>query len=122
MSRFNEKSEAERLESTIPPSEDDKHVPVHAEYVNRNIPDVKSLNPLSGLSKGQILADVDEFCREKDLGDHVTTMRKGALLAQRPDEFDDIDELDEEDRAPLRHAAAHKWAHPFKLYYAGEWT
>jgi len=40
------------------------------------------------------------------------------LVAQRPHDFEEISELTQEDREPLRKAAANKWHHPFTLYYA----
>jgi hypothetical protein len=80
----------------------------------------KLVNPLSGLSKETIYSDVQEFCREKGLEDKVAVFQKGALLAQRPDEFENIPELDEEDLGWLRKAEGNKWYHPKKLYFAGE--
>jgi hypothetical protein len=120
MSRFSEKPNSNILETRYDESKD-----LHGKHSDRASPvgqGSKLLNPLSGLSKAQIFSDVEAFCRTKGLEAHIDTMKKGALLAQRPHDFDDIEEFSEEERAPLRHAAANKWAHPFTLYYAGQST
>jgi hypothetical protein len=44
-------------------------------------------------------------------------LRKGALVAQKPDSFESLEELDEEDRQKLREEQEHRWKHPKALYY-----
>jgi hypothetical protein len=49
-----------------------------------------------------LLAQVTEFCKEHDLEDKTSVFRKGALVAQHPESFEDIEELDEEDKITIR--------------------
>jgi hypothetical protein len=51
----------------------------HLQYVN-----AKLANPLSGKSKAEIVADVNEWTRENGMEDLVDTFRKGALVAANP--------------------------------------
>jgi sugar porter (SP) family MFS transporter len=73
-------------------------------------------NPLVGIPKDELLADVEQFASENGLTDIVPILRKGALVAQRPRDFDDIIELDEEDKAALRLEATKRWSHTKTLY------
>ncbi|KAJ9110818.1 hypothetical protein QFC22_006675 [Naganishia vaughanmartiniae] len=74
-------------------------------------------NVLSHYSKEQLLADVDRFATEHDLGYAIDDLRKGALLAQRPHQYMSIPELDEADRAIITQERLHKWKHPMTLYW-----
>ncbi len=49
--------------------------------------------------------------------DILPLLRKGALVAQNPLGIDDIPELDESDRVPLRNEITHRWRHPKTLYF-----
>jgi hypothetical protein len=69
-------------------------------------------NPLDGISKEQLMRDVDLFCREKGLNDQAEYIRKGALVAQRPHDIDNIHELTSEERDILHYEKAHRWHHP----------
>ena len=79
----------------------------------------KTINPLKDVPKATLLADVDNFCSEYGLGEHVDTFKEGALVAQAPDDFEAIEEVAEEDKAWLRKAQRNKWAHPRMLYFTG---
>ncbi|KAM0213336.1 hypothetical protein ACHAQI_004379 [Fusarium lateritium] len=74
-------------------------------------------NPLVGIPKQELLRGVEAYAQEHDLGDALPSLRKGALVAQRPGDFESIDELDETDREALRTEMNHKWRHPKSLYY-----
>jgi hypothetical protein len=63
------------------------------------------------------MQDVEEFAREKDLEDILPLLRKGALVAQNPAEFENIDELEEHERQNLREEVTHRWRHPKILYF-----
>ncbi|WVQ99795.1 hypothetical protein IAU59_006937 [Kwoniella sp. CBS 9459] len=67
-------------------------------------------NALHGIPKGQLLSEVDEFCNVHGLQDQQETFRKGALLAQRPGEWDDIEELTDADKAAIDYEHKHKWS------------
>lgn len=105
---------------------DDKHID-SSEHLDRSsggggydVSDAKKLiNPLHGISKQQLLADVDQFCAETGMTEHNDVFRRGALVAQRPDEYEEISELNEDDLFWLRKSTASKWSHPKTLYFAG---
>ena len=72
-------------------------------------------NPLVGIPKGELLADVDRFAEEYDMMEQIELLRKGALIAQHPADFENLAELDEEDRAVLREEITRRWKHPKQL-------
>ena len=77
-------------------------------------------NPLTGMSTEETLADVDHFVDEKGLGEYREAFRKGALLArvnQRPDGFEYVDYLSEEEKEVLRREISKRWSQPFMLYF-----
>ncbi|UPL03409.1 hypothetical protein LCI18_014343 [Fusarium solani-melongenae] len=75
-------------------------------------------NPLKGIPRDQLLKDVAEFQRDKGLPDDtLPLLRKGALVAQSPADFEALEELDEEEKEALRQEVTHKWRHPRSLYY-----
>lgn len=79
-------------------------------------------NPLLGYSHSELMADVDAFTEKYGLNEHRDSFRKGALVAQastRPDGFETIAELTEEEKAVLRKEVTHRWDQPFMLYFLG---
>jgi sugar porter (SP) family MFS transporter len=76
----------------------------------------KIQNPLAGLSEATLLRDVAEFARVHDLQDIEPELRKGALVASDPDNFENVHLLDENDKLALRNEVDHKWSHPWRLY------
>jgi hypothetical protein len=76
------------------------------------------VNPLAHLGKEQLLSDVDAFTASHGLEEHTDVFRRGALLAQRPTEFEDIPELTEDDLYWLRKSAASKWSQPKLMYFS----
>ncbi|KAF3033508.1 hypothetical protein E8E12_004804 [Didymella heteroderae] len=83
--------------------------------LNKNL-DAKVSNPLIGVPHDTLMLDVEDFAREHDLEDIVEHLKKGALVAQSPNDFDNIEMLVEEDRQHLRFEKEHKWKHPLQLY------
>ncbi|KAF7362073.1 putative polyol transporter 1 [Mycena venus] len=73
-------------------------------------------NPLHGIPHDRLLAQVEEFVREKGFDDQLALFQKAALLAQNPSKFESIPELDEEDKAIIRREVTHKWDQPRALY------
>ncbi|KAE8227425.1 hypothetical protein CF319_g119 [Tilletia indica] len=73
-------------------------------------------NPLEGISHEQLLKDAAQFCRDHGMEDHIKDMQKGALVAQDPLSFEELEELDEQDREHLRREISHRWSHPRQLY------
>ncbi|KAH8716996.1 hypothetical protein GQ44DRAFT_398862 [Phaeosphaeriaceae sp. PMI808] len=83
--------------------------------LNKNL-DAKVSNPLSGIPYDALIRDVEEFAADKDLVDVVDYLKKGALVAQDPSRFEDLEILEEEEKERLRQEKAHKWKHPLQLY------
>jgi len=103
---------------------DEKHID-SSEHLDRgsgsDVSDAKKLiNPLHGIPKEQLLSDVDRFCAETGMTEHNDVFRRGALVAQRPDEYEQISELNEDDLYWLRKSTASKWSHPKTLYFTGK--
>ncbi|RFU78957.1 hypothetical protein TARUN_3261 [Trichoderma arundinaceum] len=89
------------------------------QHVNLNSnTEAKIKNPLVGIPRRTLLADVDEFCRSKNLQDHRDIIRKGALVAQDPTGYEDItgsEALTPEEIEALRNEVLHKWRVPWTL-------
>lgn len=81
---------------------------------NNNTGEVK--NPLAGIPKEDLLRQVESFATSKDLVDELEDLKKGALVAQRPLEFDEIEEVNEEEREALRFEQKHRWHQPLALW------
>jgi len=74
-------------------------------------------NPLSALTREEMMADVETFAAENGMTDIVDLLRKGALAARSPHAIERIPELDEDDRRALREEVTHRWKHPKILYF-----
>ncbi|KAI1818972.1 sugar transporter-domain-containing protein [Xylaria intraflava] len=86
--------------------------------INQNL-DAKIQNPLAGIPREQLLADVEDFAQENGLNEYVPLLRKGALVAQDPTGFEDIrgaEALDEAEIYALKREVTHKWRVPLTLY------
>ena len=95
------------------PSEYQLDIPIKRDY--SRIHRIK--NPLLGIPEDQLLADVEEFAREKDLTDILPLLQKGALVAQNPTSFETIKGITDEERDYLRLEVTHKWKQPRSLYF-----
>ncbi|KAI7163313.1 MFS transporter, partial [Hortaea werneckii] len=73
-------------------------------------------NPLLDIPKDQLMADVESFAERHGMSEHLPLLRKGALVAQSPADFENISELDDADRDALRTEITHRWKHPWALY------
>ncbi|KAL2862830.1 sugar porter family MFS transporter [Aspergillus lucknowensis] len=74
-------------------------------------------NPLAGVPREQLFEDVDRFCRQYALEEHIDLFRKGALISQNPAVAETLPELNEEEREALRRETTHKWSQPWQLYF-----
>jgi len=74
-------------------------------------------NPLVGIPKHQLIADVDTFANENGLQDIRDVLVKGALVAQSPTRIDSIPELDDNDRNVIVDEVTHRWRQPKALYF-----
>ncbi|EME43669.1 hypothetical protein DOTSEDRAFT_174631 [Dothistroma septosporum NZE10] len=73
-------------------------------------------NPLVHQTKDELHHDVVLFCTEYGFQDKVDLFQKAALVAQRPDQFEDIIELSDDDKYILRREITHRWSLPWALY------
>ncbi|RPD58597.1 hypothetical protein L226DRAFT_466400 [Lentinus tigrinus ALCF2SS1-7] len=80
-------------------------------------PNVNLENPLTLISREQLLADTETFAKMHDLSEYTETIQKGALVAQDPSAFETLPMLNEEDKRVLRREFTHKWDQPKTLYY-----
>jgi hypothetical protein len=63
---------------------------------------------------------VEKFAIERELTDIIPLLRKGALVAQSPTLYEDIDgaeALNPDEIAHLRDEVLHKWRQPVALYF-----
>ncbi|KAK6440772.1 hypothetical protein LTR95_002996 [Oleoguttula sp. CCFEE 5521] len=75
-------------------------------------------NPLIGIPRPQLMRDVDTFATQYGFsGDEVELLKKGAIVAQNPADFENMPELDDYDRNALREEIMRRWKHPFALYF-----
>jgi len=106
--------------------EDDKRIPVQShledlEY-SRSSDGPGLVNILHGVPKEALYNAVEAFTAEHGLQDSIQAFKKGALVAQKPHDFDNIDELTSEDKEALRYEVDHKWKQTGPLYFTGEST
>lgn len=62
------------------------------------------------------MADVTSFAHQHGLADALSLLKKGALVAQDPGNYENLD-LAEDEKEALRVEVTRKWKHPFKLYF-----
>ncbi|KAL5485353.1 hypothetical protein ACEPAI_7995 [Sanghuangporus weigelae] len=74
-------------------------------------------NPLLGIPEEQLMADVEQFAREKDMEDILPLLKHGAIAAQNPLDFETQKGLTDEERDVLRYEITHKWKQPRLLYF-----
>ncbi|KAK8923256.1 Polyol transporter 5 [Metarhizium anisopliae] len=75
-------------------------------------------NPLRDISRAELLEKVNRFHKDKGLPEDILPLlRKGALVAQNPVDFEAIEDLDESDKIALREETTHRWKQPWPLYY-----
>ncbi|OLN92178.1 putative polyol transporter 3, partial [Colletotrichum chlorophyti] len=81
--------------------------------------DAKIKNPLLGITREELLRDVESFAHDKGLVEYIPVLRKGALVAQDPTGYEEIDgpeALDPTEIQVLRDEVLHKWRIPKVLY------
>lgn len=62
------------------------------------------------------MQNVEDFAHEKGLTEHLPALKKGAILAQRPHDYETMPEITEEERLVIRQEHASRWKHPTMLY------
>ena len=100
-------------------NENEKHFVEEALHnVNlHNNTDAKIKNPLAGIRQQTLMRDVEDFAQEHGLQDITNLLKKGALVAQNPAEFESVEGLEEAEKEALRNEVVHKWRQPFALYF-----
>ncbi|KAL1897600.1 hypothetical protein Sste5346_003906 [Sporothrix stenoceras] len=88
--------------------------PVVTPALGANAEDPDDINPLRGIPREELLADVERFARETGLEGHLDLLQKGALLVQSP--YNEVDLTEDEARA-IREETTHKWKNPRALYF-----
>ncbi|KAL4415800.1 hypothetical protein CABS03_03007 [Colletotrichum abscissum] len=86
--------------------------------LNDNV-DAKIRNPLLGITRAELLRDVEAFAHDKGLQEYIPVLKKGALVAQDPTGYEEIDgpeALDATEIQVLRDEIEHKWRIPKILY------
>ncbi|KAN0068909.1 Sugar transporter domain containing protein [Elaphomyces granulatus] len=91
--------------------------PFHVEERPSNKLSAVFENPLAGISREQLLRDVETFCNQYGLREYEDTFKKGALVSQNPEMAQELTELSEEEKEVLRRESTHKWSYPWQLYF-----
>ncbi|KAJ9611716.1 hypothetical protein H2200_004900 [Cladophialophora chaetospira] len=81
-----------------------------------NNPTARIQNPLKHIHKTALLEQVEDFVHKAGLEAELEIFKKGALVAQKPFEFENIAELDDEDRDTLRDEVQRKWHQPRAMW------
>ena len=63
------------------------------------------------------MRDVEDYAHQHKLTDALDTLKKGALVAQSPENLQNIPELNSEDIRVLGEEKTHRWRHPKTLYF-----
>lgn len=74
-------------------------------------------NPLAELTREELFCDVEQFAQEKGLRDILSLLKKGSLIAQDPKRFEELPELEEEEKDVLRREKTHRWRQPYMMYF-----
>ena len=72
---------------------------------------------MADLTIDQVLRDVEEFAQHHQLQDILPELKKGALVARDPAEFETVPDLTEFELTALRDEVLHKWRQPRALYF-----
>ncbi|KAF8228681.1 hypothetical protein L208DRAFT_1424354 [Tricholoma matsutake] len=99
-------------------SESEKSDHLEEQYESKRVinQQARIQNPLHGIPKDSLMAQVEAFAREQGMEDIEPILKKGALIAQSPKNYESIPELDENDKAVIRRETTHKWSQPAALY------
>lgn len=82
----------------------------------RNNLSARIRNPLAGIPREKLIRQVDTFAQEQELTDIAPLLRKGALVAQDPANYESVSGLEPYEIEALRNETLHKWRQPKALY------
>ncbi|KAJ9608085.1 hypothetical protein H2200_007073 [Cladophialophora chaetospira] len=74
-------------------------------------------NPLVGVPREALMQDVEDFATTHNLQEILPLLRKGALAAQSPHLFEEMNDFDENEKHILREEITHRWRQPKILYF-----
>lgn len=74
-------------------------------------------NPLAGIPKDVLLRQVEEFAQDKGMVEQLDLLKKGALVAQHPARFEEVEGITEEEKTALTKEVTHKWHQPTAMYF-----
>lgn len=77
---------------------------------------VRIKNPLAHIPEEKLLSQVDAFAEEHDMLNIRDDLRKGALVAKSPDNYEKVSGLDDEEKLVLYNEVHRKWKQPTALY------
>ncbi|PFH63258.1 hypothetical protein XA68_15892 [Ophiocordyceps unilateralis] len=86
--------------------------------ISRNL-EARIRNPLDGISRQQLMRDVEAFAEHRGLQEHVQLLKKGALVAQNPGQAHTIDgpeTLTQDELDALYVEKHHRWRLPMRLF------
>ncbi|KAE8445497.1 hypothetical protein EG329_013387 [Mollisiaceae sp. DMI_Dod_QoI] len=88
-----------------------------ANQLRANI-NAKIANPLAGFTHAELSQKGEEYVREHQMGDDedIRAFQLGAILAQDPNRYAEVNGITEEERAVLEKEISHKWSQPTVLY------
>ncbi|KAF2766790.1 hypothetical protein EJ03DRAFT_168353 [Teratosphaeria nubilosa] len=83
--------------------------------LNKNL-EAKISNPLAGIPYDDLMRDVELFAQDKGIVDKTDLIKRGALVAQDPANFESVSSLTADEKDALRDEARTRWKHPLSLY------
>ncbi|KAJ6179043.1 hypothetical protein N7519_009504 [Penicillium mononematosum] len=88
-----------------------------AERARRNL-NAKLSNPLAGFSHTELRNQGRTFAELHEMGDEsdIRAFELGAVLAQSPEQYDNVAGLTNKEKAVLRREVTHRWSQPWKMY------
>ena len=93
----------------------------HAEHVVDNSSlEARLRNPLDGIPRDELMRNVESFARARGLEEHISLLRKGALVAQNPEDvhlIDGTEKLSDHEIQVLEKEKTHKWHMPPRLFW-----
>ncbi|KAG6360786.1 hypothetical protein INS49_011853 [Diaporthe citri] len=91
---------------------------IHGAELTANL-EAKIKNPLAGIPKHELMAQVEDFADEKCLAEYTDLLKKGALIAQDPENYEGIpgeNQLTQDECDALQAEVHHKWRVPRMLF------
>ncbi|KAF4625198.1 hypothetical protein G7Y89_g12970 [Cudoniella acicularis] len=106
--------EEEKIENTAVGSENSN---IDVDQLRHNI-NAKLANPLAGLTHQELAQKGEDYCRSHQIGDEadIRAFRLGAIVAQNPAAYAEVDSLTAEEREVFSKEFTHKWSQPWLLY------